>query len=221
MERIPEPEIMDMVQEAQAYAQADFAQVNQAFVDRLLELAGDRRSALALDMGTGPADIPIRLVRARPAWHVTAVDASGAMLDIARKAIRDARIEHAIELVQADAKSSPLKDASFDVIFSNSILHHISAADAFWNEVRRLLAPGARVLLRDLTRPESPQAARQIVELHAGGETPLLQEEYYRSLLSAYTVHEVRDQLTRAGLGKLEVERISDRHMDVFGTASY
>ena len=216
-DRIPEPEPMDDAEEAQAYAQADFGEVNQAFVDCLLTFIGPREQADALDMGTGPGDIPLRVLRERSCWRITAVDVSEAMLDIARAAAERAGAGDSLVFVQADAKGTPLPDASFDVIFSNSILHHVTETGRFWSEVARLIRPGAAVFLRDLARPPSTEAARQIVDRYAGEESDLLQEEYYRSLLSAYTVEEVRAQLDAAGLASLAVERITDRHLDVFG----
>jgi len=215
--RQPEPEYMDDRAEAEAYAVADFADVNQAFVDRLIELVGPRERLDAVDLGTGPADIPIRVVRARPGWYVTAVDASAAMLAVARHAVRGAGLDRSIPLVLSDAKRLPLADASFDVVFSNSILHHITDTAAFWCQVRRLARPGAVVLLRDLARPDTADDARAIVRRYAGGESDLLQQEFYRSLLSAYRPDEVRRQLTDAGLTTLRVQRITDRHLDIFG----
>jgi ubiquinone/menaquinone biosynthesis C-methylase UbiE len=209
---------MDLVAEAEAYAAADFSQVNQAFVDRLLELAGARATARALDLGTGPADIPIRVLRARPGWRVVAVDASGPMLDIARRAVERSGLAAAIELVNVDAKSMPFPSHSFDVIFSNSILHHVTDADDLWAEVRRLGHAGTVVLMRDLARPADADAARRIVEQYASNESQTLQEEYYRSLLASYRPDEVRSQLDRAGLTTLEVAMVSDRHLDVYGS---
>lgn len=215
--RQPEPELMDLPDEAEAYARADFVDVNDRFVQRLLELAGALVSARAVDLGTGPADIPIRIVRARPGWRVTAVDGARAMLDFARVAVDEAGLSVSIELVLADAKDTSLPSGAFDVIFSNSILHHINEPDPLWAEVRRLAKPGATILPRDLARPESEQRARDIVERYASEESALLQEEFYRSLLAAYTPDEVRAQLERAGLLTLEVDMISDRHLDIFG----
>ena len=217
MPRRPEPEYMDAGHEADAYAAADFGEVNQAVVDRLLELAGALEHARVVDLGTGPADIPVRLVRARPGWHVVAVDASDAMLRHAQQAIEREGLGHAIDLVLADAKATGLADAAFDVVFSNSILHHITDTDAFWAEVKRIARPGACAFLRDLARPHAAHAARAIVDRYARDETELLREEYYRSLLSSYTVEEVRAQLARAGLGSLQVAMVTDRHLDVFG----
>lgn len=217
MERIPEPELMDSPDEAQAYAQADFSQVNQAMANKICDISPNNGPCRALDMGTGPGDIPIRLARARPKWHITAIDAAPEMINLAQTAVRQARLEQSITLLVADAMDTGLAGAGFDIIFSNSLLHHVSRPDALWAELKRLAKPASAVLVRDLVRPPSPQAALNIVQTYAGNESPLLQEEYYRSLLAAYNVEEVRGQLARAGLGMLEVMMISDRHMEIQG----
>lgn len=218
MQRQPEPEYMDLPEEAEAYAAADFSQVNEAFVARLIEVAGGRERATALDLGTGPADIPIGVVKQRPGWHVTAADASQAMLDIAAKSVARAGFDGCIELVLTDAKALNLPAGKFDVVFCNSILHHINDVDAFWSQIKRVAAVGAVIFVRDLARPADEAAARRIVDQNAGSESALLQEEFYRSLLAAYTVDEVRDQLWRVGLAGLQVWMVTDRHLDVFGT---
>lgn len=217
LQRIAEPELMDLPDEVDAYARADFAEVNQRFVDRLLELAGSGQNVRAVDLGTGPGDIPIRVAKARPNWAISAVDASAPMLDVARAAISAAGFSKNISLVLADAKNTGLPAASFDIVFSNSILHHVADTLAFWREVRRMAKPGALILIRDLFRPELEASARAIVTQNAGGESALLQEEFYRSLLAAYTPDEVRAQLAQVGLRGLTVTTVSDRHMDVFG----
>jgi ubiquinone/menaquinone biosynthesis C-methylase UbiE len=214
--RQSEGEVMDSPAEAQAYARADFSQVNQLFVDRLLELAGNAPALAALDLGTGPADIPIRLARLRADWLITAIDASEAMLGLARQAVAAAALEGRICLLQRDAKKTSLPGGSFDVIFSNSILHHVANALELWREIRRLARPGALVFMRDLFRPPTAKRAADIVAAYASSETPLLQEEYYRSLLAAYTPEEIVQQLRQAKL-PLEVKTVSDRHVDVFG----
>ena len=217
MPRQPEPEFMDDAGEAEAYALSDFSEVNQAFVDRLLELVPSGEALKAVDLGTGPGDIPIRVALARPDWQIAAVDASQAMLDFAREAAHGAHLGDRIDWVLADAKDTRLRAGGFDVVFSNSILHHVNDTESFWTELKRLSKPGAMVFLRDLFRPKSPESARKIVGTYGGVGPKLMQEEYYRSLLSAYTPEEVRGQLARAGLTTLEVECVTDRHMDIFG----
>lgn len=219
--RQPEPELMDDAAEAVAYADADFADVNEAFVDRLLELSADRPSRLrALDLGTGPGDIPIRVASRVDGWAVTAVDDSPAMLAIAQTALERRNPGGSVRFVRADAKTLPFPDGSFEVIFSNSILHHITETALFWAELKRVAVNGALVLLRDLARPATVEQVEAIVAEHAGDESALLREEFHRSLLSAYTPGEVRGQLATAGLEGLNVERITDRHMDVWGSVA-
>lgn len=221
MPRQPEPEYMDLPEEASAYADADFSDVNQAFVEHLLELAPPLRKPLALDLGTGPGDIPLRLLRMRPEWRVAGLDAARAMLAFARGGAKAEGRLSSLLPVNADSKRCPFPDTTFDVIFSNSILHHITDVAPFWSELKRVARPGAFIFLRDLARPANPESARAIVERYSGNESELLKGEYYRSLLSAYTPEEVRTQLRGAGLDSLEVKMVTDRHLDVFGCASH
>jgi ubiquinone/menaquinone biosynthesis C-methylase UbiE len=207
---------MDLPEEADAYASADFSAVNDAFVTRLLDLAKDVVAPRALDLGTGPGDIPLRLSQKRPDWLVAATDISIAMLGHAREALAAIGIDK-VQPVCVDAKRLPFPPAFFDVVFSNSILHHINETSVFWMEVRRVAKPGSLIFFRDLARPETDEAAAAIVQQYAGAESQLLQDEYYRSLLAAYSADEVRRQLKEGRLGALEVTMVTDRHLDIFG----
>jgi len=209
--------MMDLPEEVAAYAHADFAEVNATFVSRLLELAGELEHARCIDLGTGPADIPIRVVRARAGWHITAVDSSPPMLGVARYAIDQAGLSESIETLLADARDTDMPPHVFDVILSNSILHHMDDTGRFWREIRRLARPGGVVFVRDLARPESADDAGEIVRQYAAAESELLRREYYRSLLAAYTVEEIATQLAAEGIDQLQVVTSSDRHLDVFG----
>ena len=217
MQRQPEPEWMDLPDEAEAYAKADFSDVNAAFADRLAELASGIERAVAVDLGAGPGDIPIRVARARPGWHVVAIDVSHAMLRLARGAVAGAGLAKRIALLETDAKRLPMVSWSADVVYSNSILHHITDNARLWAEIRRIARPGGLIFIRDLARPADECAARAIVDRYAGTESVLLQEEFYRSLLSAYTPEEAREQIARAGLAGLQVAMVTDRHLDVWG----
>lgn len=215
MDRRPEPELMDDPVEAGAYAETDFSDVNAAFVARLLELAGPAQSARVLDLGSGPGDIPIRLASARPKWQVIGLDASAAMLGYARRA--GAAAPGCTGWVLADAKQCPFAAGKFDIVCSNSILHHVSDTASLWAEIARLAKPGALVFLRDLFRPDTPEAARRLVQRYAAEASALLQEEFYRSFLAAYTPQEIAGQLRDARLRTLTVAPVTDRHVDVWG----
>ena len=63
MQRIPEPELMDEAEQARAYAQADFAEPNQRFVDCFEAEFPELQQGAVLDLGCGPGDIVLRLAR--------------------------------------------------------------------------------------------------------------------------------------------------------------
>jgi SAM-dependent methyltransferase len=217
MDRIPEPELMDEAEQAAAYAGADFAAPNQAFVDRFLSLAPALEQGRVVDLGCGPADIPIRLALARPGLHLVGVDGSEPMLAHGRQAAARAGVGDRVELVCAYLPGPP-PVGRFDAVLSNSLLHHLPDPEVLWREVRRLGAPGAPVLVIDLFRPDSREAAGRLVAEHAAGEPEILRRDFEASLLAAFTPAEVRDQLEAAGLGAaLRVETTSDRHLAVTG----
>jgi ubiquinone/menaquinone biosynthesis C-methylase UbiE len=217
MQRVPERELMDSPRSARAYAEADFADVNEAFVERLLELAPGQ-AVWAVDLGTGPADIPIRVVKKRAGWRIIGIEGSAEMLRIAQEAIDAAGVSDRILLSLADVKETKLPDHTVEMIFSNTVLHHLPDPHPFWREIKRLAKPGAVVFVRDLMRPSSEVTAKRVVELYAEDESELLQQEFYNSLLAAFRPDEVRQQLDAAGLESLQVQPATDRHMDVFGT---
>ena len=212
MQRHPEPEIMDAPERARAYASADFAEVNAAFVQAVASCAAHKPLRRLLDLGCGPGDITRAFAFHFPAAQIVGVDASPAMLHIAQP---NAAHDRRCGFIRADALALPFPARSFDAVVSNSILHHVRDAGAFWREVLRLSAPSALVFHRDLFRPQNLDAARAIVDQHAANEHPYLREDFYNSLLAAYTPNEIREQLSHVGIVDAQVTQITDRHVDI------
>lgn len=217
MNRVLEPELMTDPEQAEAYAAADFATVNQGFVDRFRARFPDFARGRLVDLGCGPADISIRFCRALPAVTVTGVDGSEAMLAPGRRAVAAAGLADRVELVRARLPGLARPPGGFHAIVSNSLLHHMPHADVFWSEVARLGRAGAPVLVMDLHRPDSPERARAIVETYSAGEPEVLKRDFFHSLCAAFTLTEVRSQLVRAGTAGLRCEMASDRHWVAWG----
>ena len=215
MQRTLEPEIMDKEENVLAYAKADFSSVNQKFVADLIKKYPDIK--IILDLGCGPADIPIRLAQALPKAHITAIDASKKMISSAKDAIAKAKLNNHITLIQAYLPGLPFKSKTFDAIISNSILHHLPNPVVLWEEIKKLGQREAAIFVMDLLRPPSKEKAKEIVEQYSGNEHPVLKEDFYNSLLAACTLDEIKDQLQKAHLSNLNAEIISDRHWLVSG----
>src|SRR5438094_7378278 len=127
LERRLEPEVMDSAEEAADYDAMDHAEVNRVFVADLLgSLSAERGTLLdVLDLGTGTALIPIELCKKLADCRVMAADAAVSMLEVARYNVEVNGLTNRIELAQVDAKRLPFGDGAFDVVISNSIVHHI------------------------------------------------------------------------------------------------
>jgi ubiquinone/menaquinone biosynthesis C-methylase UbiE len=217
VDRILEPELMTGEDQALAYAKADFAKVNQGFVDRFRACFPKAVGGAMVDLGCGPGDIPVRFARALPGFTITAVDGSEPMIALAKQAAKQAGVEDRVHPRCARLPMLPLPLQSFDAVVSNSLVHHIPDPYLFWNEVVRLGKPGATVLIMDLFRPESPGRAHEIVEQYCGSEAPVLKEDFFNSLCAAFTLRELRYQIRSRGLGGLVCELASDRHWIIWG----
>ncbi|MCB1736048.1 MAG: class I SAM-dependent methyltransferase [Gammaproteobacteria bacterium] len=216
MQRIPEPELMNDPAQAQAYAEADFSEPHDAFVATYREHFPETRGQV-LDLGCGPADVTLRFARAHPDCTVLGIDAAEQMLQLGRHACHRAGLSDRIELQIAHLPHTPLPHEAYAAIISNSLLHHLNDPMTLWNTVAEHAHHGTQVFVMDLLRPDSPEAARALVDTHAANEPDVLRHDFYHSLRAAYREDEVEAQLRAAGLGVLRVEIISDRHFIVYG----
>ncbi len=208
---------MDDLEQARAYAEADFEDSNSLFVRLFQENFPDENPQLFLDLGCGPADITIRLARIYPDAVFHAVDGSEAMLFFAKKRILNASLGERIKLIKAFIPVEPLPEKSYDAVTSNSLLHHLKSPDALWKTIAEHCRPEAPVLVMDLLRPESPEQAREIVNRYSASEPEILRRDFFNSLCAAYTIEEVEKQLELFGLKGLTVKQVSDRHLAVWG----
>lgn len=216
MERLLEPEVMDGEEQARVYAQADFSKENQWFVDHFLSLFPDLTEGLILDLGCGPADIPIRLVQSRPSLNVLAIDASGPMINLAQAAIEKARLVDRIRVECQKFQDVQLQEP-VDAIISNSLVHHVPNPYQFWYALKQFAKPGAPVLVMDLMRPETPEEAQDLVDQYASEEPEQLRQDFYNSLLAAFTEDEVAAHLAELNLSRLLIDVPDDRHWVVAG----
>jgi ubiquinone/menaquinone biosynthesis C-methylase UbiE len=219
MNRIPEKELMDTTEQAQAYADADYSGPHDAFVTYFKTRFPDFTGGHVLDLGCGPADITIRFAISFPETVMTGLDGSQEMLAIGIDNVKNRGMSGQITLRSCLLPDNSLPAYEFDAIISNSLLHHLTDPAVLWHTIKRCAKPGASIFVMDLLRPESTHQADQLVKLHASDAPPILREDFYNSLLAAYQTDEVKLQLSITGLDFLSIESVSDRHLIVWGTA--
>jgi SAM-dependent methyltransferase len=221
MERVQEPlELMNDEEQARAYAEADFAEADRRFIVRFGELFPDYDGkGLVLDLGCGPANITLRFAQRYPDAVVHGVDGSSAMLKYGQLALSRANdgSDSRVKLIKGFIPGVELPTQYYDVIVSNSLLHHLPDPQALWTTIKEHSKPGTRVLVADLYRPATSENAYLIVETYSGGEPEVLKTDFFNSLLAAFTPREVESHLAAAGLSSFTVQTISDRHMTIYG----
>ena len=211
---------MSAEDQARAYAEADFEEPHSRCVQLFAATFPDRPAVgVALEPGCGTGDITIRFARANPGYTVHAVDGSAAMLRHAQAATAgQPELATRIQWIEGILPRVRLPQSRYDVILSNSLLHHLHEPRILWEIVCRYSRAGTLVYVMDLFRAASREQAAALTEQYCGTEPVVLKQDFFNSLLAAFTLEEVRDQLTGAGLGYLTVSRISDRHLLVAGT---
>ena len=218
MQRILEPELMTDYLQCQAYAAANFGASNQAYVEIVGNLMPSSVSTV-LDIGCGPGDVMIRLAKAFPSLKITAVDGSQQMIQLASVAICENGLVSIIQAMQGYVPILPLPVGSFDAVLSKDFLHHLPEPMAFWHETRRMIKPGGFICVMDLRRPDSTAIAHQIVQATVANDAKVLKEDFYNSLLAAFTPEELSDQLKAADF-ELSITTCGDRHVLMQGFAS-
>jgi ubiquinone/menaquinone biosynthesis C-methylase UbiE len=209
LERVLEPEVMDDWQEATAYDAMDFSAVNRDFALTAIDL--HPQAVRVLDIGTGSARIPIILCQEKSCYQLVGVDLAQSMLTLGRRNIEEAGLLQRIRLELADGKQLPYPNWEFDMVISNSLVHHLPQPLSFFREVARLVKPNGAVLIRDLLRPNSLAEIDRLVA--AAGDYGERQNQLFRdSLAAALTLAEVQELVTAAKMTNYQLNQSSDRH---------
>jgi arsenite methyltransferase len=140
-------------------AAESFAGVANPFSLGRLE-AGER----VLDLGSGAGtDSLVAAQMVGPSGLVRGIDMTPEMLAKARVAAEEIGAKN-VEFTEAEADALPFADGSFDVVISNGVIDLIPDKDAVLGEIHRVLVPGGRIQIADVTiqRPVSEEGRRNI-----------------------------------------------------------
>ena len=120
-----------------------------------------------------------------------------------------------IRLERVDAKRMPYPDLEFDMIISNSLVHHLSNPLSFFQQVKRLVKPHGAILIRDLIRPDRDPIVDRLVS-NIGGNYDDHQQQLFRdSLKAALTLAEVQELIDRVELPQVKLSQSSDLHWTI------
>jgi arsenite methyltransferase len=117
-----------------------------------------------LDLGSGAGtDSLIAAQMVGEEGSVSGIDMTPEMLTKARAAAAEMNAAN-VEFVESEAERLPFPDESFDVVISNGVIDLIPDKDAVFAELSRVLVPGGRIQIADVTiqNPVSAEGRRNI-----------------------------------------------------------
>ncbi len=153
-------------------------------------LLGDIRDKTVLDLGCGAGEELIPLL-SRGA-SVIGIDISPELIEIAERRLNDAGLSATVRVGSAYATGLP--DASVDIIFCMSLIHHLDIPGVK-KEMQRVLRPGGFIVLKEPVRFSSIYAfLRSLLPAHediSEYEHPLTKDEF-RTFQEGFVVDELR-----------------------------
>ena len=122
---------------------------DKAIREKLIQLAAPARGEKVLDVGCGTGTLAIALKSSVGTGEVHGIDASPEMIEVAKE--KAAKAGSDIDFQVALIEAIPFPDATFDLVTSSLMLHHLpdDLKRTGLDEIRRVLKPGGRFMAMD------------------------------------------------------------------------
>lgn len=155
----------------------------QRYRRRALLSAGLKPGDRVLDVAVGTGLV------AREACVITGQPRNVIGLDVSEGMLAQARRQHSIGLVQARAEAIPLGHATVDFVSIGYALRHVADLELVFSEFLRVLKPGGRLLIIEITPPKN-RIGRDMLRMYLGNVVPwlsrMLGAENEKTLMNYY-----------------------------------
>ena len=228
MERVPEPELMEEKEQVISYDEADFSegevnlinQINQYLLKKNISLG---EKDLIVDLGCGPGNISEKLAIKWPNTAVVGIDGSKEMILRAEynNSIYNQKKLKNLRYICSDIKDIKSNNFLFkkriSLLVSNSLIHHITNLEDFFNTIRILSSNITVNFHKDLKRPLDEKSALELKAQCSTKYNEILTNDYYASLRASYTFKELKNFILDNDLSSLDVFEEGENYLIVYG----
>lgn len=169
-----------------------------------------------LDVATGTGDFALLAAEKLQPDYLLGIDLSEGMLDVARKKIAKAGKADIVHFQKDDCMHLSLPDASFDAVMVAYGARNFEDLDRGLREMRRILRPGGRLVIIELTTPQQ-FPMRQLFWCYSHLYMPTMGRliskdkvayKYLPATMAAFPQGEMMEQiLTQAGFEEVQFKR--------------
>ena len=229
MERIVEPELMEKEEQVISYSKADFSEGEKNLINQInfYLLKNDinlNEKDLIVDLGCGPGNISEKLSIKWPKATVVGIDGSKGMIRKAefnkKNSLNRNKLKN-LRYICADIKNLKISEISSEknisLLVSNSLIHHITYLEDFYNCIKRLSTNLTINFHKDLKRPNDEKSALELKAKCSMKYDEILTNDYYASLKASYTFKELKNFILEKKLTSLEVFEEDDQYLVIYG----
>ncbi len=228
MERVPEPELMEEKEQVISYDEADFSegevnlinQINQYLLKKNISLS---EKDLIVDLGCGPGNISEKLAIKWPYTEVVGIDGSKEMIlraeynnSISTNQKKLKNLRYICSDIK-DIKSNNFLKKRISLLVSNSLIHHITNLEDFFNTIKSLSSNITVNFHKDLKRPLDEKSALELKAQCSTKYNEILTNDYYASLRASYTLKELKKFTLENDLSSLDVFEEGENYLIVYG----
>jgi demethylmenaquinone methyltransferase/2-methoxy-6-polyprenyl-1,4-benzoquinol methylase len=107
-----------------------------------------------LDVATGTGDFAFEAIKILKPEKITGVDISAGMLEVAKRKIKERKLDHIFSVRLGDSEMLPFEDNAFDAITVAYGVRNYENLEKGLADMRRVLKPGGKIVILEFSKPQ-------------------------------------------------------------------
>jgi arsenite methyltransferase len=191
------------------------------------DYAGIKKGDTVVDLGSGAGnDVFVARSIVGEDGKVIGIDMTPEMIDKANNNKEKLGYKN-VEFHLAEIEETPLNKGTADVVISNCVLNLSPEKEKAFNEIKRILKPGAHFCVSDIVlKGKLPDALRKSAEMYAGCVSGALQDKEYLGIIKNTGFEKVEikksksinlpDDILKEFLTEKEIEKFKNDEIGIF-----